>query len=147
MASLAGGFVYGMRGRRIDCLVLLALLAGFTMPIAFAQTWWQLALLAIPTGVFCAPLLSSTADELSTQTPARVRGQVMGMHASALTIGNAIGAPLVGLIIDHSAPRWGFVGIGLTGLAIALLGLAVQSRRRARFAPVAAATSVPTFGR
>ena len=130
VASLVGGFVYGMSGRRIDPLVLLALLAALTVPVALAGQWWQLALLAVPTGVFCAPLISSTAEALTLVTPASVRGQVMGVHACALTIGNAVGAPLVGLIVDHSAPKWGFVGIGLAGLGVALLGLAAPSRRR-----------------
>ncbi|MCW2526048.1 MAG: putative arabinose efflux permease, family [Pseudonocardiales bacterium] len=129
IASLVGGFVYGMMPRRVDPLIILALLAAFTVPVALAGNWWVLALLAIPTGVFCAPLISSTAEELTRVTPATVRGQVMGVHASALTVGNAVGAPLVGLIVDRSAPEWGFVGIGLCGLSIALIGLAAQSRR------------------
>jgi predicted MFS family arabinose efflux permease len=132
VASLAGGFVYGMSRHTVSSLLLLAVLAGLTVPVGLAGNWWQLALLAIPTGFFCAPLISTTANELTAVTPAGVRGQVMGVHASALTIGNAVGAPVVGLIIDHSQPRWGFVSIGLVGFAIALIGLAAQSRSRRR---------------
>ena len=65
--------------------------------------------------------------------PAVVRGQAMGLHASALTVGNGIGAPLVGLVVDQTSPRTGFVGIGLLGGALAGLALlviaAAQHRR------------------
>lgn len=139
LASLVGGFVYGASPRRIDPLVLLVLLAGLTVIVAFAGTWWVLALLAVPSGLFCAPLISATAEVLARITPARVRGQVMGLHGSALTAGNAVGAPVVGVIVDHTSPSTGFVGIGLIGVTLAVLGLAGQTLwSRSRPAPVAA---------
>ena len=58
----------------------------------------------------------------------------MGFHASALTIGSGVGAPLVGLIVDHTSPRAGFAGIGLLGAVlagVALLAVATAARRRA----------------
>ncbi len=130
MASLAGGFIYGAVGRPIDPLVLLTGLAGLTVIMAFAPSWWVLALLSIPSGLFCAPLLSSSAQVLTQLTPASVRGQVLGLHSSALTIGNAAGAPLVGIIVDRSAPALGFVGIGALGFALAVVALTGQSWRR-----------------
>ena len=134
IASLIGGFVYGTLHRSIDSLVLLGLLAVLTVPAALATNWWLLAILVVPTGFFCAPLISSTAAALTERTPATVRGQVMGFHASALTVGNGIGAPLVGLIVDRTTPRSGFVAIGLLGALLATLALvtiAATARRRA----------------
>jgi MFS family permease len=129
VASLIGGFGYGLLHRSVDPLVLLAFLAALTIPVAFAGSWWLLALFVIPAGVFCAPLISATAEVLSRVTPAEVRGQVMGLHSSALTIGNAAGASLVGVVVDRVSPRSGFVGIGVLGLLLALLGLLAQARR------------------
>jgi predicted MFS family arabinose efflux permease len=51
------------------------------------------------------------------------------LHSSALTIGNAAGASLVGVVVDRVSPRSGFVGIGVLGLLLALLGLLAQARR------------------
>jgi MFS family permease len=130
VASLVGGFIYGMQSRRVEPLILLALLAVLTLPLAFAGAWWVLAIIAIPTGLFCAPLISSTAEMLTGMTPAAVRGQVMGLHASSLTVGNAIGAPLVGVVVDRSSAGTGFVSIGVMGLTIALSGLLVQVVRK-----------------
>lgn len=128
LASLVGGFVYGGRGTRADPMVMLALLAVFCVPAALAGNWWLLALLVIPTGLFCAPLITATAEELIRITPASVRGQVLGVHGSALTIGNAVGAPLIGLVVDHAQPRLGFVAIGALGTALAALGLLLSRR-------------------
>ncbi len=132
LGSLVGGFVYGMMHRRIDPLVLLVFLAGLTVPVALAPSWWSLALVLIPSALFCAPLISATADQLVRLTPASVRGAVMGSHSSALTVGNALGAPLAGVVVDRSAPAYGFVGVGVAGLTLAVLALAAQSRRRRR---------------
>ena len=130
LASLIGGFVYGLGSRRVDPLILLAAMAALTVPLALAGNWWLLAVIAIPGGLFCAPLISSTAELLTSITPPPVRGQVMGAHASALTVGNALGAPLVGVVVDSQSPGAGFLAIGALGLALALLGLGAQVVRR-----------------
>jgi predicted MFS family arabinose efflux permease len=62
----------------------------------------------------------------------------MGLHASALTVGNAVGAPLVGLIVDRTSPRAGFIGIGALGAALAGLALAAVAGAARRRAPAAA---------
>lgn len=132
LASLAGGFVYGASRRRLDPMVLLALLAGLTIPAALAGSWWVLALLVLPSGLFCAPLMSASAELLAELAPAEARGQAMGVHASALTVGNAAGAPLIGLVVDHGDPRLGLVAVGAIGLGLALAGLLGQRRRQTR---------------
>lgn len=119
VASMVGGFVYGA-GRRVSPLLLLFLLAGLCIPAAAATTWWLLALLLIPTGAFCAPVVSATAQDLIELAPEPARGHVTGLHVSALTVGAAVGAPVIGLVVDSADPRWGFVAIGAAGLALAL---------------------------
>ena len=136
LASLVGGFVYGAWSRRVDPLVLLALMAALTVPAALAGSWQLLALLLLPSGLFCAPLMSASAEVLAELSPDRARGQVMGVHASALTIGNAAGAPLVGIVVDHADPRLGLVTVGVLGLVLALVGLLAQRRYRAPTAPL-----------
>jgi MFS family permease len=123
--------------------VLLVLLAGLTVLAAGASTWGLLAVLVVPSGFFCAPLISATAAALTDRTPASVRGQVLGLHASALTVGNGVGAPLVGLIVDRTSPRTGFVGIGGLGAALAGLALAALALAARRRAPAPAPVEQP----
>jgi MFS family permease len=140
LGSLAGGFVYGMLRRRVHPLVLLLFLAGLTLPVGLAPTWWWLALFLIPSTIFCAPLISATVDRLIGLTPASARGVAMGLHASALTFGVSMGAPLAGIVVDNSSPPYGFVGVGVAGLVLATLAT-VAVRSRSRRSPVTAAAT------
>jgi predicted MFS family arabinose efflux permease len=125
LASLVGGFLYGTMSQRRDPLLLLFLLAVLTIPLALAGSWWALLLLTIPSGIFCAPLLSSTAEVMAHASPPEHRGRAMGIHTSALTLGSALGAPLAGVAIDRWSPASGFVAVGILGSLLALLALAV----------------------
>jgi predicted MFS family arabinose efflux permease len=129
-ASMLGGFVHGAVPRPLSATVLLLVLGALSMPVGTAASWWLLCLAVIPAGLACAPTIASTVDAVSRAVPADRRGQAMGMHSAALTIGGAIGAPLVGVFIDHSGPGWGMAAIGALVCAIALAGIAAQSLRR-----------------
>jgi predicted MFS family arabinose efflux permease len=59
------------------------------------------------------------------------------VHTSALTIGNAAGAPVAGIAIDRWSPAAGFATLGAAGAAMAVVALAltgVQKRRAAKAA-------------
>src|SRR4051812_44991810 len=124
LGSMLGATVYGTLKRPISPLVLLAGLAVLTIPVGLAGSPWMLALLILPAGALCAPVVTATAEEVARRVPEQVRGEAMGWHGSALTIGNAIGAPLAGASIDAVAPWAGFAVVGTTGLVLAVLGLA-----------------------
>ena len=145
-ASLVGGFAYGAAARSPSPLALLVGLSLATLPVGLAGgSWWMLALALIPAGLLCAPTLASTADALSRLAPAPVRGLVMGLHGSSVTVGTAMGAPLAGAVIDRWSPGWGFVVIGLAGLAAAALVLPANLRhRRTPAPPPARAPLTPT---
>ena len=66
----------------------------------------------------------------------------MGLHASAMVTGLALGAPLAGAVIDASAPAWGFAATGLLGALTALAVLPTELRHRGSDA--AMATITPT---
>jgi predicted MFS family arabinose efflux permease len=134
MASLLGGFTYGMLHRRREPLILLILLATLTVLLALAGSWWALLLLAIPSGLFCAPLLSSTAEVMTRVAPER-RGRSLGLHTSALTLGNAAGAPLAGAAVDRWSPAGGFITVGVSGAVLAAVALVAVHLRRGRRAP------------
>lgn len=130
LGSAIGGIVYGALHRHPPAGVLLVLLAVSTMLVAVTDDRLTFTLVLFVSGLFCAPTITATIDELSRAVPARVRGEAMGWHGSALTLGGAIGAPLVGAAIDHGGWQSAFELAGALGLVSAVIGLAVQSRRR-----------------
>jgi MFS family permease len=126
IGSMLGAMVYGALRRPVSPLVLLAGLAALTVPVGLAGSPWLLAALILPAGALCAPVVTATAEQVARRVPERVRGEAMGWHGSALTIGNAVGAPLAGASIDAVAPWAGFAVVGGTGLALAAFGLGAQ---------------------
>ncbi|MFC7548059.1 MFS transporter [Plantactinospora sp. GCM10030261] len=144
--SLVGGFAYGATHRTLSPYLLTALLCAFTVPIGLGGgQWWLLCLALIPAGALCAPSMAATAEAVSRLAPAAVRGEAMGLHNSAITVGIALGAPLAGAVIDASAPAWGFAATGVIGLLAVLVALPAELRRRRRqsIVPVPAETQVP----
>ncbi len=132
LGSVVGGVVYGMRARSVPPLALVALLGVATVPAAFAggQPW--LALAVVLAGVPCAASLSAINAALVRQVPEHRRGEVMGWSGATSTAGNALGAPLVGLVIDHGRPGAGFLTAACVGGAVALCGLVVLRLVRSR---------------
>ena len=117
--------------RPVPVFWLLALLAAATLPVALAPNRFWLTALLFVAGLFCAPTITATIDHLSRVVPARARGEVMGWHGSALTMGSALGAPIAGVAIDRGGWETGFVVTAAFGLVVALVGLAASTRRRA----------------
>jgi len=133
--SALGGIVYGALSRHPPASILLVLLATSAIGVTLAHDRLSFTLLLFVSGLFCAPTITATIDELSRSVPAAVRGEAMGWHGSALTLGSAAGAPLIGSAIDHGGWQGGFLLAGCLGLAIALASLAVQAvARRSRVA-------------
>lgn len=131
LASMTGGIVYGALRRTPGPVVLVCLLGLLVVPVGLVGgQWWVLCLALVPTNLVCAPTLTSTAERISRLAPASVRGEAMGLHSAALTLGIAIGAPIVGTVVDHWGPLGGFAAAGLGGIAV--VGLVVPLVRRRR---------------
>ncbi|BBH66313.1 MFS transporter [Actinoplanes sp. OR16] len=129
--SLLGGFAYGTIRRGLPALALFAPMAVLTIPVGLGgDHWWLLALLLIPAGALCAPTITASSDAISRMIPAAARGEAMGLHNSALTVGVALGGPLAGLAIDTKGAAWGFAAVGAVGVMVALAVLPTELRRR-----------------
>ncbi len=133
--SLIGGLFYGAWHRSISVFWLLGGLALSTLPVAVAGSLGWLVVLLFLCGVLCAPTITATVDHLSRIVPEGSRGEAMGWHGSAMTAGQAVGAPLAGYAIDHSGWGWGFVAVSLVGLAVAVVGGIGERVRQSRHAP------------
>ncbi|GHF38118.1 MFS transporter [Kitasatospora xanthocidica] len=127
-ASMFGGFWHGATSRpwRLPRLMLLMGLTIAPVGIAGHAGWIWLAVAMLPSGFMCAPTLASASEEITRAVPPSVVGQAAGLQGSAMTIGGAIGAPLAGAVIDHSAPAWGFAVTGLVGASLAAATIAYQ---------------------
>lgn len=121
LCSMIGGFVYGGLNRGVSPLWLAAGLSITTVPLGLVGGgWWWLCLALIPSGVLCAPAISSTVEEASRRAPAAVRGEAMGLHATSLTLGTAAGSPFAGAIIDAHGSAWTYLATGMAGIAVLL---------------------------
>lgn len=131
IGSAVGGLVYGAATRSVSQLTLMAWLSVLTVPVGLAGgPWWVLLLAVLPAALLCAPTIAATGEEVSRLAPPAARGEATGLQSSAFTLGSAIGAPLIGLVVDHSAPAWGFMVAGLGGLLAAGLAAVAVVRQR-----------------
>lgn len=130
-ASVVGGLIYGAMHRRVSPMLLLLAMAVLTLPMAFATDTISLALLSIPAGLLCAPVLSSASERVADLVSEERRGEAMGWYGSALTSGTALGAPLAGAAIDVIGPWAGFTFAGAAAslLVLATLGVRKFSHR------------------
>ncbi|WMY76925.1 MFS transporter [Citricoccus sp. I39-566] len=125
-ASAVGGILYGALGRRVSPLLLLALFALGTLPMALVDGVWALAVVSIISGLFTAPTLAAASALMSHVVTEDRRGEAMGYYGSAMTAGAAMGAPVAGAFIDGISPEAGYLFAGL--IALVLVGVAVAAR-------------------
>jgi predicted MFS family arabinose efflux permease len=137
LGSLIGGAVASRLnagpdpGRRV--IVLLAGLAGGTLPLVFASDVASLAALIFLAGIAIAPALAavhSLAGRLAT------RGTITEAYTwlgTGMGAGIAIGAALGGAVVEGSGTQWAFA-LSATALGVAA---AVAGTRRASLRPVA----------
>ena len=127
--SLVGGLVYGGVQKSISAFWLLGGLAVVSAPMALATSVPSLTVLSLVAGLFCAPTITATVDQVSRVVPAAARGEAMGWHGSFMTGGLALGAPMAGFAIDHRGWQAGFILVAGIGLLVALAGAAATSGR------------------
>lgn len=130
LGSAIGAVLYGAWHKPVPVFWLLLALSGLTLPVVLAPERFSLAGLLFVAGLFCAPTITATIEQLSRAVPANVRGEAMGWHGSALTLGTALGAPVAGVAIDHGGWQTGFIVTALVGVTVSVLGLAAQATRR-----------------
>lgn len=129
LGSAVGAVVYGALHQPIPVFWLLLALGLVTVPAAFADGPVALAALLFVAGVLCAPTITATIDHLSRVVPSNMKGEAMGWHGSALTLGSALGAPIAGFAIDRRGWEAGFLVTAAVGIVVGALGLVVIAWR------------------
>ena len=133
VASAIGGLIHGGVRRSLGQLPLLIALSALLIPVGWAGAhWWVIALALIPSNLACAPAITATGEDVARLAPASARGEAMGLQGSAFTVGAAVGAPMIGFVVDHAGSAWGFVVSGAGGLLVAALAFVLNARDRAR---------------
>ncbi|WP_175411363.1 MFS transporter [Streptomyces sp. TRM64462] len=141
VASIVGGFLYGGMRNPPSVFAVTGALGVLCLPIGLATEWYWLCLIAVPANLFVAPALSASAGAISRLAPDDSKGVALGTYASAILVGNVIGSPLAGTVMDHGGPAASFAAVGATAAGIAALAWLCDVRLRAREAdPVAART-------
>ncbi|MBB4907128.1 MFS transporter [Actinophytocola algeriensis] len=129
--SAVGGLVYGALTRSYRQATLMAWLGVLTIPIGLAGgEWWWLMLALVPAAFLCAPTIAATGEEVARLAPPAARGEATGLQSSAFTLGAAAGAPLVGFVVDHASPGWGFAIAGIGGVLVAGLAWVLAARQK-----------------
>jgi len=142
--SLLGGLVYGGLHRSVSAFWLLGALALVTAPMAFGGGPVSLGVLGFVAGLFCAPTITATVDQVSRVVPSAARGEAMGWHGSFMTAGMALGAPVAGFAIDHRGWSSGFVAVAVVGAVVAVVGgIGTSARARERRARAVVPHEVP----
>lgn len=132
LGSAIGGISYGMLRSDIGSLWVVGLLGVLTIPIALVHTVPTIALACFLAGLACAPSITATGEAISHRVPEEARGEAMGWHGSAMTIGGAVGGPAIGAVIDAAGPNWGIGTAGLLGVLIAGGGIVAMRAHRVR---------------
>ncbi len=141
LASAAGGFLYGGMRRPPSVFAIGALLGVFCIPIGLATEWYWLCVLAVPANLLVAPALSASAGAVSRLAPDDSKGVAMGTYAGAILVGNVIGSPLAGTVLDHGGPAASFAAFGTTAALTAALAYLCDLRLRSKGSDIPAARS------
>jgi MFS family permease len=139
LGSVIGGLTYGAIPNRPPLdrvhLVVTALLPLGLLPMAAAPSVPVMALLALPGGVFVAPLLATRNELVGWVAPAGARTEAYTWPLTAFVGGIAIGSALAGVIVEEASWSTAFLVAG----GIAALGTVIAVARRGTVRQPAAA--------
>ena len=132
LGSAIGGLAYGAMKNDLHPLWVLFWLSIVTMPIALVSNLPTAFILCFISGLVIAPSIAATGEAISRRVPEIARGEAMGWHGSAMTIGSSLGSPIVGVVIDAGGAGAAFFSAGAFGLVVAVCGLVAMRVHRSR---------------
>jgi len=143
--SATGGIWYGSRQWRAPLEKRFAFSLALTV-LGVATFWAQPNLITLTCGVYLcglaiAPTLIAGFSLLEAQAKPGRRTEAMSWLSSGIAVGMAVGASVVGFVIDAHGPRFGYAFAALCGAASAAICLAGLDRLRPVDKPAPAGSS------
>jgi len=134
LGSATGGLWYGSRQWRTPVATRFALTLALTVT-GVATFWAQPNLITLTCviylcGLTIAPTLIAGFSLLEAQAQPGRRTEAMSWLSSGISVGVAVGASVVGFVIDAHGPRLGYAFAAVCGLASAVACLAGLRRLR-----------------
>jgi MFS family permease len=134
LGSATGGLWYGSRQWRAPVEKRFALTLTLTV-LGVATFWAQPNLVTLTCGIYLcgltiAPTLIAGFSLLEAQAKPGRRTEAMSWLSSGIAVGLALGASVVGFVIDAHGPRLGYAFAALCGAACAVTCLAGLRRLR-----------------
>src|SRR5580700_7733548 len=134
LGSATGGLWYGSRQWRAPVETRFAVTLTLTV-LGVATFWAQPNLVTLTCGIYLcgltiAPTLIAGFSLLEAQAKPGRRTEAMSWLSSGIAVGVAIGASVVGFVIDAHGPRLGYAFAALCGAACAVTCLAGLRRLR-----------------
>jgi MFS family permease len=134
LGSATGGLWYGSRQWRAAVEKRFALTLTLTV-LGVATFWAQPNLVTLTCGIYLcgltiAPTLIAGFSLLEAQAKPGRRTEAMSWLSSGIAVGLAVGASVVGFVIDAHGPRLGYAFAALCGVACAVTCLAGLRRLR-----------------
>src|SRR5215469_6589696 len=134
LGSATGGLWYGSRQWRASVENRFAVTLTLTV-IGVATFWAQPNLVTLTCGIYLcgltiAPTLIAGFSLLEAQAKPGRRTEAMSWLSSSIAVGVAVGASVVGFVIDAHGPRFGYAFAAVCGAASATTCLAGLDRLR-----------------
>jgi MFS family permease len=109
--------------------VSASLLALSLVPLPFVDHPLGVALLLILSGMAIAPTLIATIGVIQSAVDQSRLTEALAWNSTGMVAGVAIGAAVVGYVIDSSGAQAGFVAVAVAGLLLTLSALFVRGPR------------------
>jgi MFS family permease len=109
--------------------VSASLLALSLLPLPFVDHPLGVALLLIISGMAIAPTLIATIGVIQSAVDQSRLTEALAWNSTGMVAGIAVGAAVVGYVIDSSGAQAGFVAVAVAGLLLTLSALFVRGPR------------------
>ncbi len=132
LGALIGALVAARRVRQGLRMLVVTALAFSVLEIgtAFMPGYWLFLVLLVPTGLTVISLSTAANAAVQLNTPAEMRGRVMGIYMLVFFGGTPIGSPLTGWVAQEFGTRMAMAAGGIISVcATIVVGLLVARHR------------------
>ncbi len=119
VGSLAGTLFVARRRHTVALAAQLLLMIGITnLLFGFAPQLWMAFVVAPALGAATSTFIAVTSGVLMANSDPALRGRILSLQTTAFLGIAPLGSPVVGLLVDHTSPAWGFALGGVVALGV-----------------------------